>query len=129
AEPKSWDLVIGDELHFLKNPKAARTKAVFSIRKRAKKFIGLTGTPIPNKVVEMWPVLQLVAPKVWDPAGTRKVKGEDGKKEWKALEAGEGAGFFKFAKRFCGAHEIMVGRNKTVWTFDGSSNLPELQDK
>ncbi len=66
-------------------------------------------------------MLQLVAPKVWDAAGWKR------KGEW--VGQGEGAGFFRFALRYCNAHKEMVGRNKTVWKFDGSSNLPELQDK
>jgi hypothetical protein len=61
----------------------------------------------------------MAAPREWDPSGV--VKGE-------ARMIGEGAGFFKFAKRFCDAKAQMFGR-KTIWNFDGSSNLPELQDR
>jgi Helicase conserved C-terminal domain len=70
--------------------------------------------------VELFPILQLVAPEVWDPAGV--VKGE-------ARLAGEGAGFFRFAKRYCNAHKKIVGRGKEAWDFSGASNLEELQDR
>jgi hypothetical protein len=120
AEVATWDLVILDEAHYCKNPKAARTKLVKSIVRGAKRVLALTGTPILNKPIEMWPILQMVAPEEWDPAGN--VKG-------KAVGPGEGAGFFRFAKRYCNAHQERVSRDKTVWVFDGASNLPELQEK
>jgi SWI/SNF-related matrix-associated actin-dependent regulator 1 of chromatin subfamily A len=116
----AWDLVILDEAHFCKNPKAARTKLVKSIVRGAKRILALTGTPILNKPIEMWPILQMVNPEAWDPAGYVKKM---------AVGPGEGAGFFRFAKRYCDAHQERVSRDKTVWVFDGASNLPELQEK
>jgi SWI/SNF-related matrix-associated actin-dependent regulator 1 of chromatin subfamily A len=111
----SWDLVIVDEAHWCKNPKAQRTKTVRAIAKRARRVIALTGTPIANRPIELWPLLQMIDAETWDPAGV--VKG-------KAVAAGEGAGFFRFAKRFCNAHAGRYG-----WDFSGASNLPELQEK
>ncbi len=114
-----WDLLVCDECHYLKNPKAARTKLVKEIAKRCARKLFLTGTPILNKPIELWSLLQVLAPEQWDPAGI--VKG-------KRVAAGEGAGFFRFAKRFCDAHEEWHGRTKH-WNFDGASNLPELQER
>lgn len=118
-DSQEWDLLVCDEAHYAKNPKSARTKLVQAIARRCKRKLLLTGTPILNKPVELFPLLQIVAPETFDPAGF--VKGV-------AKQAGEGAGFFRFAKRYCDAHEEWHGRTKH-WEFGGASNLPELQEK
>lgn len=115
----SYDLLILDEAHYAKNPKSARTKLVQALAKRCTHVVALTGTPILNKPIELWPILQMVAPETWDPAGYLKGKN---------VNAGEGAGFFKFAKRYCAAHEEFHGRT-SHWEFGGHSNLEELQEK
>ncbi len=119
-EDANYDLLILDEAHYAKNPKAQRTKAIQAIARRCRKVLALTGTPILNKPIELWPLLQMVDPLGWDAAGM--VKG-------KVVGPGEGAGFFRFAKRYCNAHQEQVTRNKVVWIFDGSSNLDELNEK
>lgn len=115
----SWDLVIVDEAHYAKNPKAQRTKLLKAIAKRCPRKLFLTGTPILNKPIELWPLLQMLAPEKWDPAGIARGR---------RVAAGEGAGFFRFAKRYCNAHEEWHGRTKH-WNFDGHSNLEELQER
>ena len=40
-----FGVVIVDESHYMKNRKAARTKALVSVIKRAKRAVLLTGTP------------------------------------------------------------------------------------
>lgn len=56
-------VVIADEVHYLKNPKAKRTKAAIKyIEDRAPEyFLGLTGTPIKNRVQEFYTLLSLVS--------------------------------------------------------------------
>ena len=106
-----WDVVIIDEAHYLKNPKAQRTKEIFGKKGKGKKkgeyevaplktnkFIALTGTPILNRPVELWPMLS-----AFDP--------DDLGKNW-----------FSFTKRFCNAH-----RNRFGFDVSGASNLEELQ--
>ncbi len=115
----SYDLVIVDEAHYAKNPKAQRTKHVHAICKMARRKILLSGTPIANRPVELWSLLQIVDPERWDPPGFSKGH---------PVGAGEGAGFFRFAKRYCDAKEVWHGRTKH-WDFTGASNLPELQEK
>ena len=124
-----WDLLVVDEVHYAKNPKAKRTVAILELKKRSALVLGLTGTPIPNKPIELFPILQLVAPEAWDPPGTAMRKDKDGKKTYVPVEAGGGAGFFRFAKRYAGAHQEWVSKTKQVWMFDGASNLDELQEK
>jgi SWI/SNF-related matrix-associated actin-dependent regulator 1 of chromatin subfamily A len=126
----AFDLLVLDEAHYVKNPKAARSKAVQALAKRCRKVLALTGTPIPNRPLELWSILQLVAPKIWDPPGRVKVKTKDDPKgTYKKVGAGEGAGFWAYAKRYCDAHEERVSDSKKVWVFTGHSNLPELQEK
>ena len=115
----AFDLVVLDEAHYIKNPKAQRTRAAQALAHRAKRCLVLTGTPVLNRPVELWPILQIVAPETFDPAGT--IRGQ-------SVAAGEGAGFFRFAKRYCDAHEEYRGRTK-FWDFSGASNLAELQEK
>jgi hypothetical protein len=103
-----WDVLIADEAHALKNPKAARTKAVLGGDKgedavepiKAGQRVLLTGTPIVNRPLELWPLVHAL-----DPSGL-------------------GANFFGFAKRYCAAH-----RGRFGWDFSGASHLDELQDR
>lgn len=110
-----WDLAVCDEAHYLKNPKSRRTKQVFGQRATAKekkdgmadvpgivakRRILLTGTPIANRPVELFPLIEYLDPITW------------------------GGNFFKYAIRYCAARKNGFG-----WDFTGSSNLDELQDK
>lgn len=55
-----FDLIILDEAHFLKNPTAKRTQKVlgkYGLVHRAKCTWALTGTPTPNHIGELWPLL------------------------------------------------------------------------
>lgn len=71
------DVLILDEAHYLKNPKAKRTKAVFGPKcdgtgglvERAKHVFLLTGTPAPNNPAELWPMLRAVMPGAIDTNG------------------------------------------------------------
>jgi SWI/SNF-related matrix-associated actin-dependent regulator 1 of chromatin subfamily A len=105
----TWDLAVIDEAHFGKNRKAERTRAVFGDGKcggiNAKCKLALTGTPIPNKVRELYPILSwLKAPLASD---------------WK-----------QFHNRYCGPRQEWQGMSRGFRTvYDGASNLAELQDE
>lgn len=106
---EAWDLVVLDEAHYCKNPKAQRTKAILGAydkdpEKRvpaitARRRVVLTGTPILNRPIEAQPVLGWLAPAAF-------------------------GNFFAFAQRYAGAF-----RNGYGWDFSGASNLDELQRK
>lgn len=66
---------------------------------KARQRVFLTGTPIVNRPVELFPLISSL-----DPAAF--------------------GDFFPFAKRYCGARHNGFG-----WDFSGASNLDELQDK
>lgn len=56
----AFDVAIFDEAHYLKNPKAVRTKACLSMYSH-RSFL-LTGTPMLNHVDELWSILHRIDP-------------------------------------------------------------------
>lgn len=112
-QAREWDLLILDECQYLKNKKANRTLKVTGGRKtdrkkrtvefntpiRAKRKLALTGTPILNRPIELFPILHYLDPHGWPDQ-------------------------FSFALRYCAAKKSPFG-----WDFKGSSNLEELQEK
>lgn len=64
---KSWpfDMVVVDELSTFKNHQAQRFKALKKVAKKFKRFIGLTGTPAPRGIPDLWSQMFLID------AGTR----------------------------------------------------------
>lgn len=109
----AWDVLVFDEAHLCKNEDSQRTVALLGRRKtkkhgdavegiiaRATTRIALTGTPIVNRPVELWPIISALDPTTW-------------------------TSFWAYAKRYCGATLGHGGRMDTR----GASNLDELQDK
>jgi SWI/SNF-related matrix-associated actin-dependent regulator 1 of chromatin subfamily A len=112
-----FDLVVLDEAHLLKNPKAQRTGFFLGKFKRdtqtdpglidqAERVLLLTGTPIQNKVRESVTLLRAAG----------------------AFEHGTFDSEGQYLFRYCGPQKVKAGR-RTVTTFDGSTNLPELNSK
>jgi len=89
-----------DEAHYIKNNKAKRTKAVLELCKRAQSVICLTGTPITNRPIELWTIIE----------ATRNTR--------------VFGGFWEYAKHYCGAFESEYG-----WDMRGAIHLDELQRK
>lgn len=54
--------LIFDEAHVLSKRKTARTQAAALLSSRSKKTIALTGTPLWNKPLGLWPILSIIAP-------------------------------------------------------------------
>lgn len=103
-----WDLIVCDEAHYLKNPDAKRTQAIVGKEKnkkvevypiQAKRKMMLTGTPIPNRPIEGWPIFHFLDPVEFN-------------------------SFWGYARRYCAAVQGHYG-----WDLTGSSNLGELQKK
>lgn len=57
--------VVVDECHWIKNPNAARTKAVVKLCHRADAVIPLSGTPITHHTGDLHPILRAMAPSVY----------------------------------------------------------------
>jgi SWI/SNF-related matrix-associated actin-dependent regulator 1 of chromatin subfamily A len=125
-----WDILIADEVHYLKNPKAQRTQYVvgnYGPKKvdgkwqqvgtiepiEAKRKLFLTGTPLVNRPVELWTLINYL-----DASNVRSnpafVEGTD--PTWWGKSA--------YQKRYCAA-------THNGWGYDtsGASNLAELQEK
>ena len=75
-----WDLVVIDECHRLKDPKTKRAQAVFGARPTAEEKrdgklrtsgipcrnrVALSGTPIPNRPKEIFPIINWLDPVNW----------------------------------------------------------------
>jgi SNF2 family DNA or RNA helicase len=55
-----YDMVVLDELSSFKNAQAVRFKALRMIRPKIRRVIGLTGTPAPNGLIDLWPQIYLL---------------------------------------------------------------------
>lgn len=55
-----YDMVVIDELSSFKNAKSIRFKALRIVRPKLKRIVGLTGTPAPNGLLDLWPQLYLL---------------------------------------------------------------------
>ena len=55
-----YDMVIIDELSSFKNPQAKRFKALKKVRPHIRRIIGLTGTPAPNSLLDIWAPFRLI---------------------------------------------------------------------
>jgi superfamily II DNA or RNA helicase len=62
----SWRLVIIDEAQAIKNPGAKQTRAVKKLQARAR--IALTGTPIENRLSDLWSIFDFINPGLLGPA-------------------------------------------------------------
>ena len=56
----TWDLVIADEAQAIKNPEARQTRAVKALPSRVR--LALTGTPIENRLSDLWSIFDFVNP-------------------------------------------------------------------
>lgn len=105
-EFRNLDCIVLDEAHYIKNPQSIRTKQVQRICKSnpGAKIIALTGTPLLNRPVELFPVLNLLLPEKFD-------------------------NFFRFAIRYCAAHKKQIHTKEGVrefWDMSGASRTEEL---
>ncbi len=55
-----FDTVVIDELSSFKSNQAQRFKALKKVRPKVRRMIGLTGTPAPNSLLDLWPQMFLL---------------------------------------------------------------------
>jgi len=67
-EKVSWGRIVLDEAQFIKNPSAKQSMAVRSLR--ADRRIALTGTPVENRLSELWSIMDFLNPGYLGPSGT-----------------------------------------------------------
>jgi superfamily II DNA or RNA helicase len=81
----SWDIVILDEAQAIKNPTAKQTRAIKLLKSQIR-FV-LTGTPIENRLLDLWSLFDFVAPGL---LGSSRAFGDLGKKTINQKNNGEG---------------------------------------
>lgn len=99
----NFDLVIIDESHLISNSQAGRTKIITSFAKNIERVWLLTGTPITNRPINYYNLLNLVDSPV--------------AQNWMA-----------YAIRYCEGYQFNAGKRK-VWNVSGASNLDELRNR
>ena len=102
--PAEVDLLVFDEAHYLKNPDAKRTRKCLALT--AKKRLFLTGTPVVNRPMDLYPMLNAM--------GLAVSRVDYGKRYCD--------GFLQVVKWNPRTHKPM----RTVWNFSGASNAEEL---
>lgn len=55
-----WDMIVVDELSSFKSYKAKRFRALRKVRPLADRIVGLTGTPSPNGLMDLWAEIYLL---------------------------------------------------------------------
>jgi hypothetical protein len=105
---EGYDLIIMDEAHMVKNPKADRTKIINQIAESISRRWLLTGTPIANRPMDYYNLLNL-------------------------CESPVTASWKHYAFRYCDGKKFRkktkTGKTQEIWVTDGASNLEELHEK
>tara|TARA_R110000823_G_scaffold268326_3_gene388206 strand:- start:3240 stop:5063 length:1824 start_codon:yes stop_codon:yes gene_type:complete len=105
---ENFELMIVDECHMAKNPKAARTKIINQISEKIERKWLLTGTPIANRPMDFFNLLNL-------------------------CESPVTASWKYYAFRYCDGKKFRkktkAGRMQDIWITDGASNLEELHER
>lgn len=55
-----FDMIVVDELSSFKSNQALRFQALRKVRPLSGRFVGLTGTPAPNSLMDLWPEMYLI---------------------------------------------------------------------
>ena len=90
--------VVIDEAQYIKNKDSERSLATVEICSTVPNIVALSGTPIENRPIEFYNLLNLLNPYLFHNR-------------------------FEYAKRYCGAKKTKFG-----WDFKGKSNLKELHE-
>jgi len=110
------DLVIGDEIHYVKNMEAGRGDLFhkFLFEQEPERFLGLSGTPIKNDVTEWYSLLALCSYSPKETNGLNVMKGFPESKLWNR--------FFAYSRH------IAIGGGRFIEKFSGIRNKRRLRD-
>ena len=104
-----FGVIIVDEAHYCKEKDTARTKAVMALVRHTDRAYCLTGTPMPNRPSELWPMMRAMG--ITDMT------------------------FLEYAKKFCKAYQpvymqitLKNGKVHKGWDTSGASRLPQLKE-
>lgn len=90
----SWNMVILDEAQAIKNPAAKQTRAIKLLTSRIR-FV-LTGTPIENRLLDLWSLFDFVAPGL---LGSNRVFADYSKSKTKEVNTDNKGQFFAAVRR------------------------------
>lgn len=90
------DGILVHNCHYLKSRKAQRTKSFKNLSRKIPHLIALSGTPLTNKPAELWPILNMLKPKLFP-------------------------SFFEFCLEYAQPKRTYWG-----WDFSGAKNLDQL---
>ena len=96
---RKFPVVVYDEVTSIKESSAKRTKSAKKLGRKAKFNIGLSGTPILNRPIEFYNILNLIEPKQF-------------------------SSHFQFGMRYCNGYHNGFG-----YVFKGSSRVDELREQ
>jgi len=82
-----WDSMVVDECHLIKTRSATRSKIVKSLTRNIPNVIMLTGTPVLSRPIEMFNMLSIIDPKVWNNYYSYAVKYCQGRQGYWGFEA------------------------------------------
>ncbi len=108
------DFWVADECHMLKSPTAQRTNAFYTLLKKVlpEYFIGMSGTPIKNRIPDLWTLLAFCS--------------NNPKKTSGVVLSGSLAKYHGFARHFCNVREMRVA-GRMVRKYEGV--IPERLDE
>jgi SWI/SNF-related matrix-associated actin-dependent regulator of chromatin subfamily A-like protein 1 len=95
---QGYDCIIFDEVHTIKNQKAARTQAALALAKGVDGIVAMSGTPILNRPNEFFTSLNMMLPAQF-------------------------SNYWTFAQRYCNARRTDFG-----WDMSGASNIEHSAD-
>ena len=98
TELLAWkpEVIVADEVQYVKSNKAQRTKAIKKLAKGVNHFIALSGTPIVNRPIEFYNAIQMIDPKLYP-------------------------NYWDFTDKYCGRKHTGFG-----WNVNGATNTKEL---
>ncbi len=98
---RNWQpaVLVLDEAHYVKNRKAQRSRAAAALAKGIDRVWALTGTPVPNRPIELYNLLRI-------------------------LESDIARSWTYYVERYCAGYHDEWG-----WEVGGASNLEELQTR
>ena len=103
---EAWGLkcIIADEAHKAKEPTTSWTKVLASLSETVPHILMLTGTPVKNRVIELWSLLRMLDP---DSYGSKT----------------------EFGKEYTNVETVKIGGGKTATKYEGGKNLEALQQR
>ena len=90
------EVIVADEVQYVKSNTAQRTKAIKKLAKVTNHFIALSGTPIVNRPIEFFNAIQMIDPRLYP-------------------------NYWQFTERYCGRKHTGFG-----WNVNGATNTKEL---